>query len=102
MNDELIKRIDEQMKALNPYDKNGYRSADFDIHALLYDCRAALTKKYVTMTYDEAFYLTDDLTVECEEDRMIGIKFLHEDEFVKYARRIESEVIRRAEIGRMK
>lgn len=53
MNDELIKRIDEQMKAIKPYDKNGYRSADFDIHALLYDCRAALSRKYVPMTDDE-------------------------------------------------
>lgn len=71
MNDELmnhrealIKRIDEQMKAIKPYDKNGYRSEDFDIHALLYDCRAEIER----------------LTEELKESRALGLKLAQDRE----------------------
>ena len=64
MNDELIKRIDEQMKAIKPYDKNGYRSVDFDIHALLYDCRAEIKR----------------LTKELKESQALCLKFAQDRE----------------------
>lgn len=78
----LIRRIDEQMKALKPYDKNGHWTADFDIHALLYDCRAALSRKYVPMTDDE---LTETY-IQATHDYLDGFAA------------IQSEVTRRAEL----
>lgn len=49
MNDELIKRIDEKLSVICPYDEEGERTCDFDTWAILYDCHAALSKKYVPL-----------------------------------------------------
>lgn len=80
MNEELIKRIDDKLSVICPYDEEGERTRDFDTWAILYDCRAALTRKYVPMTDAEIW----ELFLRHDGDRVASLAA------------IQSEVIRRA------
>ena len=117
MNEELIKRIDEQMNAIRPYDKDGYRSADFDIHTLLQDCRAEINRLTLALKDSQALNLKfaqDREAADAEIERLsepvlyvpmteaefdeLSAQWPGEDEVKIYCweKHIEREVIRRA------
>lgn len=64
MKDELIKRIDAVLDTIKPYDKDGYRSSDFDTWNLLHDCRTAIER----------------ITESLKESRALSLKFAQERE----------------------
>lgn len=82
MNEELIKRIDKLIKII----ESGDTLLNGTTWEILYDCRAALTKKYVPMTDGELMQI--DISTGMHDPK----------EAWAYERNIEAEVIRRAGI----
>ena len=100
--------IDELPATCNPHPDapHGFnRNASHCEDRYVCDCEywdEPVAEPYVPMTSSEAYSLSDGLTFEDDAEHMKGIQFMHEDDFIKYAQKVEAAVLARLgiEVGK--